>query len=178
MVTRLVILVIGLGMLAFGVLLVAWSAQTAYSFQWRLERGDAVRTDARVEDLRTLENEETSQVTHELRYVFKVQGDDREYSFDDDIWMLEQGDGWVDVPESTWTESRESNEIDVEYLDGDPAVNQPVEARRGIGSTILFFVLGLVATAIGALLTFGPLLGRRRRRRREATETAPHLTAG
>lgn len=85
--------------------------------------------------------------------MFRVPDDDTDHSHDDDIWFIEQGGGWVDVPEDVWTRSRDSGEITVEYLEGDPAFNQPVEARRGIGSVILFGVLGLVSILIGGLLT-------------------------
>lgn len=171
---RLFIIAIGLGFLAFGGVLVGWSSQTAYSFHWRLERGEAVETGARVEDFRTLVNERTNQTTHELRYVFEVPGDDTEYVHDDDIWFLEQEAGWVDVPEDVWDASRDSGEIVVEYLEGDPAVNQPVDARRGFGSVVVFGAIGLVAMLIGVLLTFGPLL-RRRRRARQVQAQGPFV---
>lgn len=172
MLVRLTILAIGLGMLTFGGLLVAWSAQTAYSFHWRLERGDAVRTDARVEDFRTIEDERRRHRTHELRYVFAVPGDDTEYVHDDDIWFIEQEAGWVDVSEDVWERSRDSGEITVEYLEDDPTVSQPVDARRGIGSVILFAILGIVALLIGTAITIGPQLGRRRRRAEAADATS------
>lgn len=157
--TRVAIFGIGFMMLTFGALVVAWSAQTAWNFQWRLAQGDAERTKARVEDFRTVETNQGRSTTYTLRYVFQVPKQDRDYSFDDDIWIIEQGDGYIDVPRKVWDDSRDTGHIDVEYLKSDPSVNQPVESRRGIVGTIVFGIVGIVMAIIGAMLTFA----RRRR---------------
>jgi hypothetical protein len=79
------------------------------------------------------------------------------------VRFLPDGDESVDVPKDVWDRARVSGEITVEYLEGDPTVNQPVEARRGFGTIALFTVLGLIMVIPGALLVFGPLRGRRHR---------------
>ena len=168
---RLLVLAVGLVPLALGVLLLIHSAQTAYQFHWRLGRGDAVEVGARAEGFRTSEPSRGSGLQYHVRYVFRVPGDDTDYVFSDDIRFLPDGDGSVDVPQEVWDRSRESGEITVEYLEGDPTVNQPVEARRGIGTVVLFGALGLLMLFPGALLVFGSLRGRRRRR--QATEGLP-----
>ncbi|MCW2922155.1 MAG: hypothetical protein JWL76_2029 [Thermoleophilia bacterium] len=157
-----VVVLMGLVTFAFGLLFLAHASQTAYSFHWRLRSDNAVRTTARAEDFRISTSSRSHTDQFHLRYVFRVPGEDTDHSFSNDIWFIDQGDE-VDVPRDVWDRSRERGEIDVEYLESDPAVNQPVEARRGWGTVAMFAVLGLIMVVPGALLLVGPLVGRRRR---------------
>jgi hypothetical protein len=143
---------IGLAFIAAGVALCAWQGRLTYDFQWRLAH-DPVHATARVVDLRTNEQHVNSGHSSstiestELQYEFAIPGRDHTY----------RSDGWIAVPEHTWKHSRDSGEIAIEYLKGDPAINQPREARHGIGSAILFVLLGLVFLGLGGLLLVGGL---------------------
>jgi hypothetical protein len=138
--------------------LMEYAGRNAYDFDWRLSK-DPVTTTARATDFREIEtnSNKTHSVTHELRYAFKVKGDDTTYRATSSS-MFDQGDDlWIDVPEHVWDDARDSGELKVEYLKSDPAVNQPVKAHRGSITSIVFTIVGLIMLALGLVLLRGAL---------------------
>ncbi len=140
-----------------GLLIAGWGVQTGLDA--RSLNADGVRAEARVTDARISEQRSgSSQVRqHQLRYSFAVPGDDATYVAEDDIFFIEQDDVWVELDEEDWERARDAGRIDIEYLEGDPGLNQPVAARRGYVSAAVFTGLGLFAFLLGALLVRGGL---------------------
>lgn len=149
--------VVGLAFVALGITLAAWAVQTAMDAH--ALHADGVRATAQVRDMQISEQhtKRTTSREYQVRYSFRVRGDDTTYRAEDDIFFLQQDDVWVEVPRSTWDASRDSGTIAIEYRRSDPSVNQPLAARRGYGSAALFLALGLIALAIGVVLTRGAL---------------------
>jgi Protein of unknown function (DUF3592) len=150
--------VIGLLLAAAGALVAAWGAQTGID-AYRLNAG-GVRSEAQVQDMRITRpqsGKNPSVAQHQVRYSFSVPKDDTTYRAEDDIFLIEQDDVWVEVPERTFEASRESGRIAIEYLRSDPSLNQPVAARRGYVGAGLFVMLGLAMFVLGLLLTRGGL---------------------
>jgi hypothetical protein len=154
-----------------GAALVLWAGQHVYDFHVRMP-GNAVRTDARVDDFRTATrsvNGKSSRESKELRYAFSVKGSDKEYVKNDDFLFVQQRHVWVEVPERTYERAQETGTIRIEYLKSDPSINQAVAARFGWGSVIGFSLLGLFSLAIGGALVLGGA-----RSPRTADPAAPH----
>lgn len=151
----IIIIIVGVLFLATGIAITAWALQTALDA--RKLNANAVRTQAQVRDWQISEqrtNRSTSR-THQVRYSFKVKGNDTAYRAEDDIFMFDQDDVWVEVPERVWQTSRDTGRIAIEYLKSDPSLNQPVSARRGNGSAIIFGSIGLVCLLIGFVFVRG-----------------------
>jgi hypothetical protein len=151
------IALLGLVFVAAGLATCAWAVQTALDA--RKLNGDGVRTTAQVRDtqISTVRSNKTTTRQHQVRYSFKVKGDDTTYRAEDDVFLYEQDDVWVDVPREVWERSRTSGTIEIEYLESDPSLNQPLSARRGYFSAGLFLLLGLGILGVGLLFVVGGL---------------------
>jgi hypothetical protein len=152
------LLFLALFMLVPGIVLVERAGHDLYVYQWQLQQ-DPVKTEARITDLRTMEPTGTKHSTRswDVKYSFKVRGDDTTYHAADGSMFGSGDDAWVNVSEDRFEASRESGRIDIEYLKDDPSVNQPSRGHRGMWNAIAFAVVGLFMLAIGLLLLRGAL---------------------
>lgn len=153
------ILVLAAFFLLPGIALLEYAGRNAYDFDWRLEH-DPVKTEARATEFRTLESgpgSKTRTETWELRYSFKVKGDDTTYRATSSSYFDQGSDLWIDVPKDVWEDARDEGTIEIEYLRSDPSISQPVEAHRGSITSIVFATTALVMLAIGLLLLWGGL---------------------